>query len=99
MDIPGARSIYDIYRDKLAAMRSCRMAITPDLVRQVSGIALESGLSTEFVPSEGGAVIVRDDDETMIPVVVCRTNKASGKQPLLIVSDVSARVELADRIC
>lgn len=98
LDIPGSRSIYDIYRDKAAALRRDRAPMTPDRVGQLTGIRSVSELSVRIVPAEGGSVIVRDDDGTMIPVVFCRAGVPSGKPPKLVVSDVASRAELAEDV-
>ena len=98
LDLPGARSIYDIYRERLAALKTRRPTLTPEHVRSLTGIRPAAELAAEALPTEGGFVLVREDDQTPIPVVISRPAKSSDRPPILIVSDVKSRVELADTV-
>ena len=98
LDLPGARSIYDIYREKLAALKAKREPPTAETVRRVTGIRPVSDLAVVEIPADGGAVLSRDDDFTPIPVILSRPGNPSGKPPVLIVSDVMHRTELAETL-
>ena len=98
LDLPGARSIYDIYRDTLAAAKAKRPALTPAAVRALTGIRPSEEIAVTAVPAEGGAVLARRDDQTLIPVVVARPARAADKAPVLLVSDAKSRTELAQTV-
>ena len=98
LDLPGARSIYDLFRDELAEKRKSRAQLTPAAVRALTGIRPAAELSAREVPAEDGFVLSRDDDGTLIPVVLARPTTTSARPPVLIVSDVRSRTELADEI-
>jgi len=95
LTLPGARSIYDIYREKLSAARASRCAVTPETVRTLTGIRPFRELAAASVPVEAGVVLSRDDDMTPIPVVFAKPATPSSKPPVLVVSDVTNRIELA----
>ena len=98
LDRPGARSIYDIYREKLAALKAARAELTPARVRALTGIRPLAKLAATAVKTEGGVILVREDDETLMPIVVSRPAKASDLPPVLIVSDAGSRTELAKTV-
>lgn len=95
LDIPGARSVYDIMRDELARLDAGRAAPTPDGVRAVAGMRPLAGLATtpvavhEIVCPDGRAVnlvLLRDDD--LVPIPFRAFIPADGKgDPVLLVSD------------
>ena len=107
MDIPGARSVYDIMRDELERMEKSRPALTPGLVRSVTGIdpaasACAVSVSDEKT-SDGVAVhfatLVREGN-VAVPTVAFLPPSPTGA-PVLIVgdwSDVKERAELAPRV-
>ena len=98
LDLPGARSIYDIYRDKLAALKAKRAPLTKEVVRNVTGIAPLGAIKAVEVPTEGGVVLSRTDDKTLLPILFAKPAKASGAAPVLIVSDVNSRTELRESV-
>lgn len=94
LDLPGELSIYDVYRDKLAAFGR-RGRPTRAKVREVTGIRELAELSAAAIPAEDGVVLSRADG-TMIPVVYARPASPSGLPPALVVSDAPSRKFLAD---
>ena len=96
MDIPGARSVYDVMRDELARLDEKRVPPTIESVRSVAGIRPVSSLSaTPIVLDErrfadGRAVrlvLSRDDDMTPIPLAVFLPAAAKGEPVMLVSGD------------
>ena len=98
LNIPGARSIYDVYRSRLAELKATRASLTPARVRDLTGIRRAAEISAEALPAEGGAVLARDDDQTLLPVVIARPAKPSGAAPALLVSDAAARTGTVETV-
>lgn len=105
MDIPGARSVYDVMKDELARLDGKRVLPTAEGVRAVVGarrlstIAAEPTAVVETSASDGRAVrlvLSRGDDFTPIPMVVFLPNAAKGV-PLLLFAD-GRRGTLADDV-
>lgn len=109
IDLPGERSIYDILREELAAARSSRPAVTPEVVRGVTGIRPVESIGVVVCPASrrasrsGGfesrrVILQREDDMVMIPVVTISPAKSSGKSPVLVVGDSKRRFEYAAKV-
>ena len=105
MDIPGARSAYDVMKDELARLDEKRVPPTAEGVRAVSGIRPISELAAvpaavvEKPATDGRAVrlvLSRTDDFTPIPMVAFLPKNAKGV-PLLLFTD-GKRTTLADEI-
>ena len=105
MDIPGARSAYDVMKDELARLDEKRVPPTAEGVRAVSGIRPVSELAAvpaavvEKPATDGRAVrlvLSRTDDFTPIPMVAFLPKNAKGV-PLLLFTD-GKRTTLADEI-
>ena len=96
MDIPGARSVYDVMRDELARLDESRVPPTVEGVRAVAGIRPVSSLSATPVVlderrcTDGRAVrlvLSRDDDLTPIPLAVFMPTAAKGDPAMLVSGD------------
>ena len=108
LDLPNERSVYDILRDELAACGKERP--TPEIVREATGIRSLQELKYMVLPSSkrtataadgtkvSSAVLSRDDDQIMIPVVVCRPVRGGPGAPVLVVSDDDNHFRLAGTI-
>ena len=100
LELPGERSMYDIYRDRLAAFDKVRPELTPDVVRRATGIrpVAELGVAELAVEPSGTAVLSRDDDFGMIPVVIARPEVRKDPPPVLIISDTLVRASLTNEV-
>ena len=108
LDLPNERSAYDILRDELAVCGKERP--TPEIVREATGIRSLQELKYMVLPSSkrtatavdgtkvASAVLSRDDDQIMIPVVVCRPVRGGPGAPVLVVSDDDNHFRLAGTI-
>lgn len=99
LDIPGARSVYDIMKDELARLEKGRTAPTPETVRDVCGARPLSELAVTPAAERastfpgGHAVnilLVRNDDFTPIPLRVFLPDEAKGDPVLLLTDGMSA---------
>ena len=105
MDIPGARSAYDVMKDELVRLDEKRVPPTAEGIRAVSGIRPISELAAvpaavvEKPATDGCAVrlvLSRTDDFTPIPMVAFLPKNARGV-PLLLFTD-GKRTTLVDEI-
>ena len=105
MDIPGARSAYDVMKDELVRLDEKRVPPTAEGIRAVSGIRPISELAAvpaavvEKPATDGRAVrlvLSRTDDFTPIPMVAFLPKNAKGV-PLLLFTD-GKRTTLVDEI-
>jgi len=107
MDIPGARSVYDIMRDELARLEKSRPALTRDVVLRATGIDAAAAGRAVSVSSEkapGGATVrfaalVRNGG-VAVPTVSFMPGDGTGA-PVLIVGDwkdCKERSALAPRV-
>ena len=92
LDIPGARSVYDVMRDELARIDAGRTAPSQESVRAVSGIRPLAELKAtpvamkETVAADGRVVrmmLSRDDDLVPLPMVAFLPAAAKGVPTLL----------------
>lgn len=96
MDLPGARSVYDILRDEAMRLARNRAPVTPDIVKRVTGIRVEAPARTvnisEEVLTDGTlvrrATLVRDDS-VPVPTIAFRNPKACKGTPVLLAGDWS----------
>ncbi len=105
MDLPGARSAYDIMQDALARADATRAKPTPDAIRAVSGVRPLSSLSATPIAERATAaadgrvlrlVLSRDDDLVPIPLVAFIPSQAKG-EPALLFTD-GPRASLAEEV-
>ena len=105
MDLPGARSAYDVMKDELARLDEKRVPPTVEGVRATAGIrplselAAEPAAVVEKPAADGRAVrlvLSRSDDFTPIPMVAFLPKNAKGV-PLLLFTD-GKRTTLANDI-
>ena len=91
LDLPGARTVYDLMKDEAEAARAARPTLTPGRVREVAGIgAATFEVCSPFRADEvDWAVLVRGDG-TPIPVAT-----VGAGAPALVVSDAADRRTLA----
>ena len=103
MDIPGARSIYDILRDEYRAIRKARAPIDPEAVRRVSTVrspaelkvlAKELSRRTADGVTAVRRVFVREDGVQFASVSLI-PEKASGA-PVFIVAESHRTNQLAE---
>lgn len=95
LDIPGARSVYDVMRDELARIDSGRAALSQENVRAVAGIRPLADLKAtpvavkETAAADGRVVrmlLSRDDDLVPLPMVAFLPAAAKGV-PVLLFTD------------
>ena len=109
LNLPNERTMYDILREELRRCKSARRTLTPAMVRKIAGIGPVSELAALPCPfsrressADGvtatGVVLQRQDDMTMIPVVMLVPGGKRGGAPVMIVSDAKRRFILAPRI-
>ena len=99
LDIPGARSVYDIMRDELRRLDKTRKPPTPESVRSACGAKPLSALSATAVAENSTAcadgravrlVLSRDDDMTPIPMYAFLPAKRGGGATILFADKPSA---------
>ena len=92
LDLPGARSAYDVMRDALSRADAARTSPSHEAIRSVSGIRPLSTLTAkpvaehETVGGDGRAVrlvLSRDDDLIPIPLVAFLPTKTTGEPTIL----------------
>lgn len=93
MNLPAARSDYDVMRDEAEKQFAHRASLTTSALRAVTGIRPLAELKCRQI----GATLVRDD-LTRLPTVLFRGQRGGERQPVLIVSDVAKRSELAQQV-
>jgi hypothetical protein len=99
LDLPGARSVYDVMRDELARLDSARPRVVPDAVRAVAGVRPLAEIPRPAVCGEetsGGlrrAVLLVDG---AIPLATVSCLRPRG-EPVLLISDSPRRESLAPR--
>ncbi|MBR4654341.1 MAG: hypothetical protein IKO72_13355 [Kiritimatiellae bacterium] len=95
LDIPGARSVYDIMRDELARLDAGREALTPERVRSIAGVRPLDSLGCtpvarkETAAADGRVVrmlLSRDDDLVPVPLVAFLPAAAKGT-PVILFTD------------
>lgn len=94
LDLPGARTVYDLMKDEADRAVAARSPCTADVVRRVAGIRSAAALTPTVchMTDEQGVrtqTLVQDDG-TPIPLVT-----VGAGTPVLIVSDAPARKSLA----
>lgn len=97
LDLPNSRTVYDIMKDEADRAKAVRSVLTPAQVRSVAGIrSADQVVATVCNPTETKDVktvtLVRDDG-TPIPLVT-----VGAGAPVLLVSDVAKRAELAQTV-
>ena len=105
MDMPGARSVYDVMNDAVGKIDAARAVPTPTAIRAISGIRPLSSLSAapiaerRTVAGDGVAtrlILSRDDDLIPVPLVAFLPAKTVG-DPVLIFTD-GTRDSMADEV-
>ena len=95
LDLPDARSVYDVMRDEVARLDAQRVSPTPDGVRRLSGVKPLAQLSAtpvavkETAAADGRVVrmlLSRDDDLVPVPLVAFLP-KAAKDVPLLLFTE------------
>ena len=95
LDLPDARSVYDVMRDEVARLDAQRVQPTPDGVRRLSGVKPLAQLSAtpvavkETAAADGRVVrmlLSRDDDLVPVPLVAFLPKAAKGV-PLLLFTE------------
>lgn len=92
-EFPGERSIYDIFREELAACEKKRVRPTVARIRELTGIRPVGEIAAAEISATDG-VVLSLDDLTALPVVLARPVVSKDLPPVLIVSDVAKRDEL-----
>ena len=104
MDIPDARSVYDVMKDELTRLDAKRVSPTAEVIGAVAGIRPLSALVAEPVaaveiPATDGCavrlVLSRDDDLVPIPMVTFLPKTGKG-DPLLLFTDGARGTLTAD---
>lgn len=103
MKLAGARNVYDILKDELAAVRSAAQPVTPADVRQWAGIRelLPSLSVTKDATTKRGTLTIRQTtfrtaDGTPVPTVTFLPAEAKAA-PVLLLADAT-RETLTDRV-
>ena len=104
MDLPGARSVYDIMRDELARLEKARPALSAELVLKTTGIDASATATAAAVSEEildGGvkarfATLVRAGG-VPVPTVAFLPPSPAGA-PVLVVGDWTNRTAAAKRV-
>jgi len=104
MDLPGARSVYDLMGEELDRLEKIRPALSPELVRKVTGIRLDASAQSAAVSEEalegGGkvrfATLVREGG-VPVPTVEFTPAAPSGA-PVLVVGAWTNRTVVASRV-
>jgi len=102
LDLPGARSVYDILRDELGQAHTHREGLTPERVRQVAGMRGREELSAlpcDVRRREIGGVRICEatlvtPENLRLPTVSFVPRETRGR-PLLIVSDAARTAQVA----
>ena len=109
LNLPGERTIYDIFRDERKRCRTESRAPTVETVRRVTGIRSRSELAAQVCPSSRRqasangvtatrVILQRPDDMTMIPVVTLVQDGGAKGPPVVVVSDEKRRFALAPKL-
>ena len=109
LNLPGERTIYDIFRDERKSRRAGDRAPTAETVRRVTGIRPMKELAAQVCPSSHRQVsangvtatrviLQRPDDMTMIPVVTLVPDGGAKGAPVVVVSDEKRRFALAPKV-
>ena len=109
LNLPGERTIYDIFRDERKRFGRGRSKPNAADVRRVTGIRPLTDLMAQVCPSSRRqasangvtatrVVLQRPDDMTMIPVVTLVPDNGAKGAPVVVVSDEKRRFALAPQL-